>query len=121
MIKKLLTIFAALALASPSLQSLAARGGEKGPSDRARERASDNASFKRDGGHEDPYAVHDSDSGKNDKDKKHKDREDSDSDGHGHDSDSDDHDGDRNYKRDRDDNRDGKRDHHRDYDDDGEY
>ena len=31
-------------------QSFAAKGGEKGPSDRAYERASDNASFKREGG-----------------------------------------------------------------------
>jgi len=47
MLRKLITLLATMALASLSLQSLAAKGGEKGPSDRAYERASDNASFKR--------------------------------------------------------------------------
>jgi hypothetical protein len=48
MLRKLITLLTAMALASLSLQSLAAKGDEKGPSDRAYEHASDNASFKRD-------------------------------------------------------------------------
>jgi hypothetical protein len=48
MLKKLLTLLTAIAITGLSMQSLAAKGGEKGPSDRAYERASDNASFKRD-------------------------------------------------------------------------
>ena len=39
------------------LQSIAGKGGEKGPSDRAYERANDNASFKR-GGDDDDYGRH---------------------------------------------------------------
>jgi Skp family chaperone for outer membrane proteins len=70
MLRKLITLLTAMALASLSLQSLAAKGDEKGPSDRAYERASDNASFKRD-------RDYDADGRKKHKDKK-KDRDDDD-------------------------------------------
>lgn len=75
MLRKLITLLAAMALASLSLQSLAAKGGEKGPSDRAYERASDNASFKRGRDYDDDAA--DDDGRKKHKDKK-KDRDDDD-------------------------------------------
>jgi hypothetical protein len=74
MLRKLITLLTAMALASLSLQSLAAKGDEKGPSDRAYERASDNASFKRD-------RDYDADGRKKHKDKdkdKKKDRDDDD-------------------------------------------
>jgi Skp family chaperone for outer membrane proteins len=72
MLRKLITLLTAMALASLSLQSLAAKGDEKGPSDRAYEHASDNASFKRD-------RDYDADGRKKHKDKdKKKDRDDDD-------------------------------------------
>ena len=67
MLKKLLTLLTAIAIAGLSMQSLAAKGGEKGPSDRAYERASDNASFKRD--------RYDDDDDKNKHKKKDKDKD----------------------------------------------
>jgi FtsZ-interacting cell division protein ZipA len=48
MLKRLLTLLTVIAIAGLSMQALAAKDGEKGPGDRAYERASDNASFKRD-------------------------------------------------------------------------
>ena len=45
----LVTLLATLFLACLPMQSYAAKGGEKGPSGKAYERASDNASFKREG------------------------------------------------------------------------
>ena len=45
--KTLVALLVTLFIACLSMQSYAAKGGEKGPSDRAYERASDNASFKR--------------------------------------------------------------------------
>lgn len=79
--KKSLIVFTTIiSLSLLPLQSFAAKGGEKGPDDRAYERASDNASFKRDGKHKDKYERHDSDDGKKDKKKKHKDRDDRESD-----------------------------------------
>ena len=48
MLKKIIALLTVMTLASLSLPSLAAKDGEKGPSDRAYDRASDNASFKRD-------------------------------------------------------------------------
>ena len=48
--KTLVALLVTLFIACLSMQSYAAKGGEKGPSDRAYERASDNASFKREGG-----------------------------------------------------------------------
>ena len=47
--KTLVALLVTLFIACLSMQSYAAKGGEKGPSDRAYERASDNASFKREG------------------------------------------------------------------------
>lgn len=73
MLKKLITLLTAMALASLSLQTLAARGGEKGPSDRAYEQAGDNASFKQD-------RDHDNDRNKDGKKDKKKDRHDDDDD-----------------------------------------
>ena len=67
MLKKLLTLLTAIAIAGLSMQSLAAKGGEKGPGDRAYEQASDNASFKRD--------RHDNDDDKKEHKKKDKDRD----------------------------------------------
>jgi hypothetical protein len=46
----LVTLLATLFIACLSMQSYAAKGGEKGPGGKAYERASDNASFKREGG-----------------------------------------------------------------------
>jgi len=43
-------LLATLSIVCLPMQSFAAKGGEKGPSDQAYERASDNASFKREGG-----------------------------------------------------------------------
>ena len=51
--KLIATLLISLPLLAAPLQVSAAKGGEPGPSDRARERASDNASFKR--GHDDYY------------------------------------------------------------------
>ena len=48
--KTLVALLTTLFIACQPMQSYAAKGGEKGPSDRAYERASDNASFKREGG-----------------------------------------------------------------------
>ena len=47
---RLVALLTILSIACLPMQSYAAKGGEKGPSDRAYERASDNASFKREGG-----------------------------------------------------------------------
>ena len=89
MLKKLLTLLTAIAISSLSLQSLAAKGGEKGPSDRAYERASDNASFKRD------RYDDDGDKKKHKKKDKNKDRDDDDDDDRNRDRDRDrDHDDD---------------------------
>ena len=46
--KTLVALLAALFIASLSVQTYAAKDGAKGPSGKAYERASDNASFKRD-------------------------------------------------------------------------
>ena len=70
MIKHLLALLTALTLTCLSPGLLAAKGGEKGPGDRAYEHASDNASFKRDGKHKDE------DHKKKDKKKKHKNHDD---------------------------------------------
>ena len=48
--KTLVALLATLFIACLSMPSYAAKGGEKGPSGKAYERASDNASFKREGG-----------------------------------------------------------------------
>ena len=48
--KTFVALLTILFIACLPMQSYAAKGGEKGPSDRAYERASDNASFKREGG-----------------------------------------------------------------------
>jgi hypothetical protein len=86
--------------------AIAAKGGHKGPSERAYERANENASFKRDkdwtpGHHEDGEKDHE-DGDKKHKKHKHKDKKKNkhkhnDDDGHKHDSD-DDHDGDKGSK-----------------------
>ena len=89
MLKKLLTLLTAIAIAGLSMQSLAAKGGEKGPGDRAYEQASDNASFKRDRYDDDDdkkkHKKKDKDKDRNDDDddddkKKSKDRDDDDDD-----------------------------------------
>ena len=46
---RFVALLATLSIVCIPMQSYAAKGGEKGPSDRAYERASDNASFKREG------------------------------------------------------------------------
>ena len=98
MLQKLITLLTAMALASLSLQTLAARAGEKGPSDRAYEQAGDNASFKRD-------RHPDNDRNKDGKKHKKKDRHDDDDDRH--------HDKDRK----KDEKKDKKKDRHDDDDD----
>ena len=47
---RLVALLTTLSIVCLPMQSYAAKGGEKGPSDRAYERASDDASFKREGG-----------------------------------------------------------------------
>ena len=69
MLKKIIALLTVMALASLSLPSLAAKGGEKGPAERAYDRASDNASFKRDRDHDDDGKKHK----KKDKNKHHED------------------------------------------------
>jgi len=93
MLKKLLTLLTAIAIAGLSMQSLAAKGGEKGPSDRANERASDNASFKRD------RYDDDEDKKKHKKKNKDKDRNDDDDDDKKKDKDRDDDDRERDKKK----------------------
>ena len=102
--KLIATLLISLPLLAAPLQVSAAKGGEPGPSDRARERASDNASFKR--GHDDYYGDH--------KQQKHYDRERSE---HRHADDYPYRDGrHRDYReRDRDDYYRDRRDRHRDY------
>ena len=68
--KILATLLIGLPLLTAPLQVFAAKGGEPGPSDRAWERASDNASFKR--GYDDDYYGH----RKGHKKQKHRDRDD---------------------------------------------
>lgn len=96
MLKKLLTLLSVIAIAGLSMQALAAKDGEKGPSDRAYERASDNASFKRD--------RDDDDDGKKKHKKKYKakDRDDDDDKDRDRDRDRDDDDKDRDKKKQRD-------------------
>ena len=98
MLKILLTLLTAIAMAGLSMQSLAAKGGEKGPGDRAYEQASDNASFKRDRYNDDD------DKKKHKKKDKDKDRHDDDDD------DDDDKEKDKKKNKDRDDDDDRERD-----------
>ena len=81
----LIALITSMAVLLLPLHVLAGKGGEKGPGDRAYERANDNASFKR-GGHDDDYDRH-----------QHRDRHDD------HDDDDRDHDRDRDRDRDHDD------------------
>ena len=53
----LIALVTSMAVLLLPLHALAGKGGEKGPGDRAYERANDNASFKR-GGHDDDYDRH---------------------------------------------------------------
>ena len=106
--KILIALLASAAILLLPLQVHAAKGGEKGPSDRAYERASDNASFKR-GDAEKRGRGHDKDRDHDhdhdDDDDRHRDRD--------RDRDNDDDDRDRNRDRDRDDD-DDDRDRNRD-------
>ena len=52
----LIALLTSMAVLLLPLHALAGKGGEKGPGDRAYERANDNASFKR-GGHDDDYDL----------------------------------------------------------------
>jgi hypothetical protein len=70
---RLVALLTTLSIVCLPMQSYAAKGGEKGPSDRAYERASDNASFKREDG-KPGKAEHRRDNDKGSKDKGSKDK-----------------------------------------------
>jgi hypothetical protein len=100
--KILTTILISLSLVCVPLTAAADKGGSKGPSDRAYERANDNASFKRGDDYDKHYK------GKKDKKGDHDHAEDNDDGRYRHRDDRDhDRDSDRDYSGSRDPNRDG--------------